>query len=68
MIFAPFLSPSLYGSGEDDSVSGLHYVFKPRLVVGAEYKVDYYEGPGPHDPDDLVYYDFDRHGVRIAVR
>jgi hypothetical protein len=49
-------------------VSGLHYVFKPRLVVGAEYKVDYYEGPGPHDPDDLVYYDFDRHGVRIAVR
>lgn len=50
------------------SVTGLHYTFKPRLVVGAEYKVEYYEGPGPGDPPNLLYYDFDRHGVRIAVR
>jgi hypothetical protein len=49
-------------------VSGLHYVFKPRLVVGTEYKVEYYDGRSSDDPPELLYYDFDRHGLRIAVR
>jgi hypothetical protein len=45
-------------------------VFKPRLVVGAEYKVEYYQPPGTAsgDPPGLLYQDIDRHGVRIAVR
>ena len=62
--------PLLRTATRGGSVTGLHYVFKPRLVVGTEYKVEYYQPPGAAsgDPPGLLYLDIDRHGVRIAVR
>ena len=51
------------------SVTGLSYVFKPRVVVGAEYKVESYEPAVANATHPrLLYTDTNRHGVRIVVR